>query len=55
MSDFLCKCFERESSDRPSVEELWRDEWLKDVDINPFTSETEFSPSNTAIRSGNNN
>lgn len=34
MVSFLLKCFERESIDRATIEELLRHKWLRDVDIN---------------------
>lgn len=34
MAKFLSKCFERESTERATVEELLRHKWLEEVDLN---------------------
>lgn len=46
MIEFLERCFERESADRATVEELLRHEWIKDVTVTAVVSTSE---------SGNNN
>lgn len=46
MAQFLSRCFEREITDRATVDELLRDEWLKDVELYAVVP---------TIKSGNNN
>lgn len=45
MINFLSQCFEKENSERASVEELLRDIWLENVSIQPTVQSNLIEPS----------